>query len=271
MQRIIIRALLWVLAGYLLLLLLLFIFQRSFLYFPIEGPTDPKQTGLLGFRAEHFEARDGTNILYWESEAHDPTLPTLLYFHGNGGGLHYFVPYLQALHKKGVRIAAMEYRGYPGVAGSPSQNHIVSDAVQFMQHMHETRPQSPLILWGYSLGSGIATQAAAKLQDVDIQHLILEAPFTSVVERAGEMMPWVPTRLLLRDRYDSASVIKQVTAPVTIIHGTHDPLIPFAHGQRLFQQANHPKTLITVEGADHWNLLAHGAYDRVVMLPPDRP
>ena len=188
-------------------LLGLTLFQRSFIYFPMDGPIEPAKAGLDGFTAAHFNAEDGAEILYWESADTKPDTPTLLYFHGNGGGLHMFVPYLKALAAKGVHVAAMEYRGYPGVECCASEMDIVADATRFVKHMAKKRPNSPLYLWGYSLGSGVATQAAANNQDIDIQQLILEAPFTSVVARAGEMMPWVPTHYLMWERFCSVCVI----------------------------------------------------------------
>lgn len=250
--------------AYLVVLAVLTAFQRSFIYFPWDGPTDPQNAGLESFAAQSFTAADDTPILYWESEAPADHAPTLVYFHGNGGGLHMFVPYLKALHEHGLRVAAMEYRGYPGVEGAPTEAAIMQDAADFIRHMHAKYPHNPMIVWGYSLGSGIAVQATAATQDIDMQQLVLEAPFTSIATRAGEMMPWLPAEHLIWDQFNSIGVIDSIHVPLTIIHGTNDPLIPIAHGEKLFEAANHPKTFIRVEGGDHWNLFALGVYKQVI-------
>jgi fermentation-respiration switch protein FrsA (DUF1100 family) len=241
---------------YVLLFLAVVLGQRSMTFQPHDGSTDPQTAGLPGFTAKHFAASDGLQIPYWWHAGTDKSAPILIYLHGNGGGLHAFTGPLARLAQRPVSIAAMEYRGYPGAPGSPSEPALVADAITLVETLHAQYPKRPLILWGYSLGSGVATQAVHQLQGrIPITRLVLEAPFTSIANLGQELMPFFPIRHLLRDPFDSIGVIATIGTPVTILHGTADPIVPHAHAERLFAAAAEPKTFLTFEGGTHFNLL----------------
>lgn len=246
------------LAIYLLLCALMAVNQRSFIYLPFAGPTEPAAAGLKEFVRKEIQAPDGAPIIYWESIG-DAEEPTLLYFHGNGGGLHQFPTYLDKINHLGFHVVAMEYRGYPGAPEGQSETVIVSDAVALFDHLQTQRAgMSPApILWGFSLGSGVATQAAAKRTP---RALVLEAPFTSIPDRAQEMLPLFPARWMVVDRYCSRCVIDQVNAPIIILHGDKDLIIPIHHGQQLFDAATEPKTFNRYAGFGHLNLHTSPAY-----------
>ncbi len=150
----------------------------------------------------------------------------------------------------------MEYRGYRGAPGSPSETALIADAVALVETLHVQYPERPLILWGYSLGSGVATQTAYQLRGrVAITRLVLEAPFTSIANLGQEIFPYFPVRHILRDPFDSIGVIAMVGIPVTILHGTADTIVPYAHGERLFAAAQQPKTFLAFPGSTHFGLL----------------
>lgn len=231
--------------------------QRNMLYVPMPGPSDPGEAGLAHYSAHTMPGPSGDPILYWESDD-SATKPLLFYFHGNGGGLFMFVPSLAFLQAQGFHVIAIEYPGYPGAAGSPTQTALLQNAVALYEAKTAAYPNQPAVIWGYSLGTGVASQLAA------IHHpkaLVLEAPFTAVVDRAQEMFPLLPVPLILQDQYRSYEVITKVGAPLLIIHGGADRIVPLHHGTALFGMAIDPKTLKVYAGAGHLDLQKYGAYD----------
>lgn len=248
-------------ALYVLVGALLIIFQRNMVFVPFPGPTTPEGAGLTGFTEARISATDGLEggIRYWYSKGRAPDAPLLIYFHGNGGGLHAFTFALPHLQKQGYSVAAMEYRGYPGSNGRPSEEAIVADAIRLTASLREKHPNAPLVLWGYSLGSGVATQVAAA--SVGESALVLEAPFTSVADRASELWPLYPVRLFIRDPFLSIDHIAHIHTPLFIMHGEQDWIVPASHSARLFAAADEPKERRTYPSANHFTLVDHGAYN----------
>lgn len=230
--------------------------ERSLIYYPFTGPSSPLEAGLADFTDEQAEV-NGRLIRFWQGPPHKNT-PVLLYYHGNGGGLFAFISPLRYLADHQFNVLALEYPGYPrGGPGNPTQAAIIADAIALYDHAKATYPDRPIVIWGYSLGSGVASQVAAQRK---ADAVVLEAPFTAVVDRAAEMFPWMPVKYLMRDRYLSREVIGSIGAPLLIIHGTSDLLVPISHGEALFELAREPKILKRYQGADHWDLMDHGAY-----------
>ncbi|HEV7254405.1 MAG TPA: alpha/beta fold hydrolase [Mesorhizobium sp.] len=244
---------------YLLVAMGMFAFQRQFLFVPMEGPIEPAEAGLFGYELAHFQSADRLDIPYWRHRPADGSAPLILFFHGNGGGLHVFAPSLRRLAEQGFAVGAMAYRGYPGAPGAPSEEALVADAKLFAQAMTAAEPERPLVLWGYSLGSGIATQLAEALDGERV--VVLEAPFTSARDRAGELYPFLPVGWLMRDPFDSLSRIGSIGSALFVMHGEADGVIPSAHSERLFAAAKEPKLRVSHPQADHFNLEAFGAYD----------
>lgn len=253
--------------AYALCLLFLVLAEPHLLFLPMDGPTEPAAAGLTNFTRQTLP--DGSNTLvYWESSA-TPDAPTLLYFHGNGGGLYMFTPALDYFAKHGFHVIAMEYPGYPGDPGEPSESLITHQATRLFDHVASTQPNHPIILWGYSLGSGVATQLAAIRKPAT---LILEAPFTAAVDRAGELFPIFPTKMLMRNQFRSRDAIANVHAPVFIMHGTDDRVIPIHHGRDLFALAHEPKSMKEYQGYGHLNLLDSNAYaDALTFIHAHQP
>ncbi|MES2985391.1 MAG: alpha/beta fold hydrolase [Pseudomonadota bacterium] len=232
--------------------------ETGAVYRPSPGPTEPAAAGLPNYTRKTLAHGTQPPITYWENGA-PAGAPTVLYFHGNGGGLYRYASALAFLDKQHVHVVAMEYRGYPGALGSPSQRSIVRDAQALYDHLKTTQPG--IALWGYSLGSGVATQLAATRP---VTALVLEAPFTAAVDLAGEMFPYLPVQVLMRNSYRSRAVIGQINVPLFIMHGGADRVVPVAHGRALFEQANQPKILRIASQANHFNLIQYGAYDEAV-------
>lgn len=235
---------------------LIVIYQRDFLYVPFSGPVEPTLAGAYGYARKSFTAADGQSIPYWEfGNTNSPH--TILYLHGNGGGLHAFVGGLNTLMKAGYRVVAMEYRGYPGAPPFPTQQKIVSDAVQLFDIVKASSHQS-IVLWGYSLGSAVAAQVAAQRHAAAV---VMEAPVYSVVSRAQEIYFLFPARLLMLDQYRSDEAIPHIKSPIYIMHGGADFVVPDSHGRRLAALAPDRTTFKFYPDASHYDLGDYGAYD----------
>ena len=179
--------------------------------------------------------------------------PTLVFFHGNGEQVADFVPELARWRAGGVGVLAVEYPGYGGAPGSPSEASLFRAARAAVAHLHGTLgvPVEQTVLFGRSLGTGVATQLASEGAG---QRLLLVSPFTSLAEVGQRTFPFLPVRWLLRDRFDSAALAPRVQLPVLILHGTRDEVVPFALGQALagrFPQA----VFQPVPGAGHNDIL----------------
>ncbi len=254
-MRLFARLALGILVLYLALLAGLYWQQTALLYLPRNGASTPHEAGLAGYEARSIVDKESTlPIRYWE---HASDAPPLLYFHGNGGGLFYHKAELAFLAQY-FHVYALEYPGYPrGAAGVPSEAVLVAQAAQLYDAVAQAHGGERPLIWGFSLGSGVA---AALAETHPPRAWVLEAPFTATVDRAQELFPFIPVSLLMRDQYRSREHIRAVQAPLMIIHGTADRIIPIAHGRRLYALANAPKRMQEYEGFGHLNLIRSTAY-----------
>lgn len=241
--------------------------EAHFLYLPYDGPSDPIAAAAPDF-TRHELARDGAEtVVYWENAPSTPRAlngPTILYLHGNGGGLFLHAPYINALSAQGFHVVATEYPSYPSAPGKPSQPSLTANAAALYDAVtaREKASGKPLpVIWGFSLGSGVASQLAAIRPS---SALILEAPFTAVVDRAAEIFPLYPIHRLMRDQYRSRDVIATINTPLWIMHGDADLIIPVSHGRALFAAAKEPKTLRIYPGFAHLNLIDSPAYGEAI-------
>jgi fermentation-respiration switch protein FrsA (DUF1100 family) len=245
-------------AGYLGALAALFFAQRYFIY-PIPQTTrTPPQAAGFGEAEEHvLTADDGANIILW----HVPPKPghrVVLYFHGNGEVLAWLVPRFREITADGTGLVAMSDRGYGGSSGSPSESALVRDAASAYDFARARYDASRIIPWGFSLGSGVAVALAA---DHPVGGLILEAPYTSITDLAARAFPYLPVRPFVRDSFHSDQRIARVTAPLLIMHGAQDPVIPIALGEKLFALAHEPKQFVRFPAGGHNDLGNFGAVE----------
>ncbi|WP_374407517.1 alpha/beta hydrolase [Pelagerythrobacter sp.] len=236
-------ALLTILALYVVLAAVLTLAQGRILYPAPTGPgAEPS-----GFERITYETSDGLTLTAGYRPARGGQ-PTIVYFHGNGADWQSSVVATDRLVPEGYGVLAAEYRGYRGNPGSPSEEGLYRDGRAALAWLAE-RGVSPqrTVLIGNSIGSGVATRMAREVQPAA---LILISPFSSLTELAAEKVRWLPTRLLLRDRYDNVAALPEVRSPVLILHGDADDLIPPAHARKL--AAARPGTeLVIVPSAGH--------------------
>ena len=233
--------------------------QRSFVFVPTGELATPEDKGLQNVSVETVEMADGTKTTVWTAAPAEEGLPTVIYFHGNSSNLSGRWQRFKMILDSGYGLYAPTYRGYAGSEGNPSETAIIADALEHFDRAAATG--TPIIVHGESLGTGVATAVAAERPDAGL--LVLEAPYTALVDMAFESYPWLPVGLLMKDPMKTRERIGKVKAPVLIIHGTEDAIIPVEHGERLFEFASDPRELLIVEGAGHGDLWKRGLWDTV--------
>ncbi|WP_244816541.1 alpha/beta hydrolase [Caballeronia sp. Lep1P3] len=205
--------------------------------------------------------QDGLDLVARYRAPPDDKAPTVLLFHGNGEDLTQRAHIAHELIEAGFGVLLAEYRGYGGNPGKPHEAGLYADARAAYAYA-AARSQS-IVLHGYSLGSGVATQLASESR---IDALMLEAPFTSIVDVAAVRFKLFPVRYLAKDRYDNLSKIASISAPIFIYGGKRDLVIPPAHFQRLFDAARGEKHLALIEGADHLDVWEKGGRAHVMQF-----
>lgn len=241
---------------YLTAISLLVVGESSMVYRPIDGPSNPADIDLTNYHLKILAVAEGAPVIYWENET-PATAPTIIYFHGNAGGLYLHKRALEFFDTSKLHVIAMEYPGYPGDPGDPSEGLLVDQATALFDFVNKGAKHPPAI-WGYSLGTGVAVQLAAKRTP---SSLVLEAPFMGVDARAQELFPYAPIEQLMKNQFRSRDYIGKVHAPLLIMHGTTDVIVPIHHGRDLFALANEPKTFKSYEGFGHLNLFRSTAYE----------
>jgi uncharacterized protein len=247
-------------AVYLVVLVGMYLGQRRLLYFPDPTRRAPDSVGLKDVIERIIDTPDGHKIIAWHGAAR-PGQPTLLYLHGNGASLAGRSAIMRKYLAHGRGVFIMAYRGYSGSTGSPTETANVADAkLAFDTLVRDGVKPADIILYGESLGTGVAVQVALEKPAAGI---ILDSPYTAVVDRAAELYPWLPVRLLAVDRYESRRHIAGMRMPLLIVHGEADQVLPVAMGRRLFALANEPKQLVTVPGAGHNNHDLFGSFEAI--------
>jgi fermentation-respiration switch protein FrsA (DUF1100 family) len=234
-----VRILALVAAAYLVVVALVYLFQRKLQYFPApEAPPLPK-----GAEDVRLEAADGTELRAW----HWPGPFTVLVLHGNAGHRGHRLHIAQGLVAKGYGVLLLDYRGYGGSGGSPTEEGLLLDAEAAVRWLR-ARGAAKLAYYGESLGCGVAALLAAREQPAAI---VFQSGADSLVPVGRAAYPWLPIGWLMRDRYDAAEAVRGVRCPVLSVHGEEDELIAWARGRALFDAAAGPKEWWLVEGAGH--------------------
>ena len=255
----VLKWLLIVVLGYGVLLTLMYAFQRKMMYFPDSRRTLPAQAGLPQAEEVHLTASDGEKLIAWHIPPREGK-PVVLYFQGNGGALDLRVGRFHWLIADGTGLLALNYRGYGGSTGRPSEAGLIRDAAAAYDFAAVRYPPPRLVLWGESLGTAVAIALASTHE---VGEVILDAPFTSAADVGAAAYPFVPVRWLMKDSWRSDRRIAQVKAPILVRHGERDWVVPIRFGERLFKLANEPKRFLRVPGAGHEDLDEHGGVDAV--------
>jgi uncharacterized protein len=237
---------------------LLYFAQRAILFpIPETRRTSPEAAGFPQAEEHLLQTSDGEQIIAWHV-APDAGKPLVIFFHGNGDILAWRAPWFAGLTADGTGLVAVSFRGYAGSSGSPTEAGLINDAEAAYAFAVQRYPPDRIVLWGYSLGSGPAIALAAKRP---IAKLVLEAPYTSIVDVAAAAFPFAPVRWFMRDRFHADRWIANVTSPVLIMHGGRDRTIPMRFGEKLYELARDPKQMVRFPQGGHNDLDDFGAMD----------
>jgi fermentation-respiration switch protein FrsA (DUF1100 family) len=259
-------ALILPLSFYIGLLALMYVAQRSLMYFPESLRTAPAAAGFPEAAEVVLDTTDGERVIVWHVAPRGDA-PVWLYFHGNGGALRHRVERFRALTADGAGLVALSYRGYGGSSGQPTEAGLLADAATAHAFAASRYAAERIVLWGESLGTGVAVALAAERP---VARMVLEAPFSAAVDVAALAYPFAPVRWLMKDQFRSDLRIGKVAVPVLILHGDRDNIIPIALGERLYALAAAPKRFVRIAGGEHENLGTFGAVEAATTFLRDR-
>ena len=223
---------------------------NHFIYFPERDIfQDPRDFG-LEFEDVYLTTTDGVRIHGWFVPGSGG--PTLVWFHGNGGNISHRVDNIAGLHGHlGVSILIIDYRGYGLSEGSPTEQGTYLDAEAAVAHALSRPDVDPerVVLFGRSLGCAVAAEMAVRH---DAYAVVLESPFTSVLAMARQAYPFLPgVGLLVGNMYDTLDKVARIDAPIMVLHGDSDEIVPFEMGREVFEAAPEPKRFFAIRDAGH--------------------
>ncbi len=229
-------------------LVLLVVSQRSLLFVAARQQISPAEAGLPQAQSLTVATQDGEKLVAWFIPPRGRQ-PLIIYFHGNAGHLPTWAQRFAALTKDGAGLLAIDYRGYGGSTGAPTEKGLLLDgAAALAEAKARGYPPERIVLVGESLGSGVAVAVGGSGHFAGI---VLEAPYSSIVDVAAARYWMFPVRLLMLDTFHSDRRIGRIHSPLLFLHGTADQTVPIRFGRRLFDLAPEPKRLEVFEGVGH--------------------
>lgn len=239
-----------------------FAIQRKLIYFPDRSRPDLADFGATQFNEVVLRTEDGLDLLSWYAPPTDDGAPVLVYLHGNAGHIGpragKLTPYLEA----GYGALLVEYRGYGGNPGDPSEDGFYLDGHAAIAWLDaKGHGAEMVILYGESLGTGVAAELATRHS---ARALVLEAPFTSLPDAGARAYPFLPVRQLTWDQFDTIGKIDQIGMPLMVLHGEADRVVPIDMGRAVFEAAPHPKQSHFVPDFGHEEMVDFGAPDQVL-------
>jgi hypothetical protein len=255
-----------VLVGYGGLLGVMYVFQRALMYIPDPTRTSPARAGLPQAEEVVLTASDGEKLVAWYIAPRGDK-PVVLYFQGNGGALNLRVHRFSWIVAEGYGLLALSYRGYGGSTGQPSEEGLLRDARAAYDFAVARTPAKRIVLFGESLGTGVAIALASERETGG---LILDAPYTSAADVGAAAYPFAPVRWMIKDAFRSDKRIVQVSAPVLVLHGERDRVVPIRFGEQVFALAHEPKRMVRFPDGNHVDLDDHGAADVVKVFLAQR-
>ena len=236
---------------YVLLLTVVFFFQRNLLYHPSvnnylqnQGLSEPNDIEKV-----NITTKDKIDLVGWFYKKNLEKFKTILFFHGNAGSLENRTYKLNHFKDLNVNFLIIAWRGFSGNEGKPNEKGLYEDADSAISWLKTKGiDEKNIILYGESLGTGVAIEIA---QNKNYAGVILESPFTSMINMGRKYYPFFPVNFLLKDKFESNKKISSVSAPVLIIHGKVDKIVPYYMGEKMYELANEPKFFYTQEYGDH--------------------
>jgi hypothetical protein len=249
-------------ALYFAAMLVFFVSQRSLLYYPSHSYTELADAHAnAAFKEISLRTQDGIDLKAWYAPATSKPF-TIVFFHGNADGLRTAAQVADPYIAAGYGFLLAEFRGYSGLSGSPTETGLYNDGRAYLKELKARGVESShIILYGHSLGTGVAVQMAS---EIHVGGLMLLAPYLSIPKMAQIDFPFFPSSLLALDRFDNEKKIKSIRTPLLIVNGTSDQVVPPAQGRKLYSLANDPKELHSLSGRGH-----NDAFDEFAPLSID--
>jgi fermentation-respiration switch protein FrsA (DUF1100 family) len=223
---------------YFLVLVFLYFYQRSLLYHPNENNYSGDKIS-VDIEKVKIQTSDNIELLGWYHEKNLKDYKTLVYFHGNAGSLENRIHKLNHFQDMNINFLIVAWRGFNGNKGKPSEKGLYVDGKSTIDWLIKKGvDEKNLILYGESLGTGVASHLA---QNKNYAGVILETPFTSMIDAAKNFYPYIPVNLLLKDKFENYKKVKNINSPILIMHGEVDQIVPFSMGKKIYELANNPK------------------------------
>ena len=245
------RFLVMLVAAYLAIMGMMMFLEESMLFFPVRYPAGESWEP-FGLQIEDawFPSADGTRLHGWYVPRENPRA-VILFCHGNAGNVTHRADTLRTLHHDvGASVLCFDYRGYGRSEGTPHEKGMYADARAARAWLARRTgiAESEIVLMGRSLGGAVAVELAA---GEGAKGLVLESTFSSVPDVAAAIYPWLPVRLLIRNRFDAAAKIRNYHGPLLQSHSHKDEIIHYVFGRKLFDAANEPKQFLELKDAGH--------------------
>jgi len=224
--------------------------QRKLIYFPFGEVSNPEALWLEGVSTVSFPTSDGLILKGWFVSRTNAPHFTVIVFNGNAGNRSFRAPLANALTRADMAVLLFDYRGFGGNPGSPTEEGLKTDARAARDYVVSRGDvdRGKIVYFGESLGTAIAAALAVEYPPAA---LILRSPFTSMTDVGRHHYAFLPVRWLLRDRYATIDRIARVNAPLLVIGGDADSIVPIAQTRRIYEAAGDPKSLLIISGADH--------------------
>ena len=233
---------------YFLVLVFLYFYQRNLLYHPNENNYSGDQIS-VEIKKVKILTSDKIELLGWYHEKNLKDFKTLIFFHGNAGSLENRIHKLNHFQDMDINFLIIAWRGFSGNNGKPSEQGLYIDGKSSIDWLIEKGvDEKNLIMYGESLGTGVATHLA---QNKSYAGVILETPFTSMIDAAKKFYPYIPVKFLLKDKFENYKKIKNINSPILIMHGEVDQIVPFKMGKKIYEIANEPKYSYFTKYDDH--------------------
>jgi fermentation-respiration switch protein FrsA (DUF1100 family) len=233
---------------YCITIIFTYLFQRNLLYHPFENNYDSDPI-LIDVIKTRIKTRDNINLLSWYHNKNHKKYKTILFLHGNAGSLENRIHKINHFKEMPVNLLIIAWRGFSGNKGKPTEEGLYEDAKSAIEWLKSNEvDEKNIILYGESLGTAVAIEVA---QNKNFAGIILESPFTSMIDAGKDKYPFLPISLLLKDKYQSDLKIKNIKMPILIMHGKVDNIVPFHMGQKMFDLANEPKYYYFPEYDNH--------------------
>ncbi len=256
----------WVALCYGGLLALLYFGQGYLIFAPwaVAAPSFDGHPLRPAFEQAQAQTQDGLDLAFWHAAPQEGK-PVIVFFHGNAIHALQGIQRAAFFHQAGYGFVMAEYRGYGGNKGRPTEQGLYQDARAVINKVKVLYPDAPLVMYGESIGTGVAVQMATEFPaEFPAAAVVLEAPYTSITDVGRAQYPIFPVALLLRHKFESDTKITEIhNAPLLIIHGTRDTIVPYRLGRGLYERAAEPKFFLEVDGAGHNDLHAHNILPRI--------